>query len=354
MLCSKVNRSGQVQSAICCLLLFIFLPGSAGAWQEGSEADGSADMNTVQLPEVDAPVSSLPPLLLTGYCVAVMLASLAGGCLPAALRMSHTTSQTVASLAGGLMLGIAVFHLLPHSLHSGISANWAMQCVMAGIVTMFLLIRCFHFHHHGPLEISTAEEEPCSDHCDHHSDSEGDVSHSRVADESPHCHHAHELSWLGIMAGLSLHSLLDGIALAASVNSESRHSVFLSLAGFGTFLAVLVHKPLDAISITSLMVFARWERSAILRANLLFSLLCPVGVMLFSAGVSQVGTFQQVLVPSALAFSSGVFLCIALSDLLPEMEFHSHNRLLLTTALLSGILIAYGITFLESAGLHYG
>ncbi len=27
-----------------------------------------------------------------------------------------------------------------------------------------------------------------------------------------------------------------------------------------------------------------------------------------------------------LAFSAGVFLCIALSDLLPEMEFHSHHR----------------------------
>jgi len=28
-----------------------------------------------------------------------------------------------------------------------------------------------------------------------------------------------------------------------------------------------------------------------------------------------------------LAFSSGTFVCIALSDLLPEVQFHSHDRL---------------------------
>jgi hypothetical protein len=41
-----------------------------------------------------------------------------------------------------------------------------------------------------------------------------------------------------------------------------------------------------------------------------------------------------------------------LSDLLPEMEFHAHNRLQLTIALLGGILLAYGITFLEPVHLH--
>ena len=356
MFCSQKNGSDRVGIAVFCVLFLICLPDSASAWQGQSEAAGSTSRtNAPLLPGETAGGPALSSvLLLSGYCAAIIIASLAGGCLPAALKMSHTTSQTVASLAGGLMLGIAIFHLLPHSLHSGISANWAMQCVMAGIVTMFLLIRCFHFHHHGPLEISTAEEEPCSDQCDHHSDSENHDAHVPDAADTPHCHHAHELSWMGIMAGLSLHSLLDGIALAASVSAESRHQVFLSLAGLGTFLAVLLHKPLDAISITSLMAFARWDRRAILRANLLFALLCPVGVLLVSFGISQLETFQQVLIPSALAFSCGVFLCIALSDLLPEMEFHSHNRLLLTTALLSGILIAYGITFLESAGLHQG
>lgn len=57
-------------------------------------------------------------------------------------------------------------------------------------------------------------------------------------------------------------------------------------------------------------------------------------------------------VSGMLAFCTGVFICIALSDLLPEMEFHGLNRLQLTTVLLGGILLAWGLRFLESGHLH--
>ena len=48
----------------------------------------------------------------------------------------------------------------------------------------------------------------------------------------------------------------------------------------------------------------------------------------------------------ALAFSAGVFLCISLGDLLPEVHFHSHDRLQLSMMLLLGVLIAMGIEML--------
>ena len=54
----------------------------------------------------------------------------------------------------------------------------------------------------------------------------------------------------------------------------------------------------------------------------------------------------------ALAIAAGIFLCIALGDLLPEMEFHSHHGWLLTTLLLLGIAIAWGLTFIEPH--HHG
>ncbi len=50
----------------------------------------------------------------------------------------------------------------------------------------------------------------------------------------------------------------------------------------------------------------------------------------------------------------GVFLCISLSDLLPEMEFHSHNRIRLSVALILGIATAWGIGFLEPKHAHHG
>jgi zinc and cadmium transporter len=40
-----------------------------------------------------------------------------------------------------------------------------------------------------------------------------------------------------------------------------------------------------------------------------------------------------------LAFSAGTFLCIALSDLLPELQFHEHDRWKLSVALLAGLAL---------------
>ena len=109
-------------------------------------------------------------IVLTGYCAAIMAASVGGGWLPSIFRLTHTRMQTTISFVGGLMLGIAVFHLLPHSVHGNNSIDDSVWWMMAGILTMFLLIRCFHFHHHGPLEISTAQEDPCAGHEPHDHD----------------------------------------------------------------------------------------------------------------------------------------------------------------------------------------
>ena len=300
-------------------------------------------------------------IVLTGYCAAIMAASVGGGWLPTIFRLTHTRMQTTISFVGGLMLGIAVFHLLPHSVHGSNSIDDSVWWMMAGILTMFLLIRCFHFHHHGPLEISTAQEDPCAGHDSHDHDHDLGKHHDHDHDRSasalpvigqPYCHHAHQLSWLGIAIGLSLHTLIDGIALAASVEADAKYPSRIVFYGLGTFLAIMLHKPLDAVSITSLMAGSGWKSQSRFLVNLVFSTMCPIGAALFVLGIRQFSGTQDTVVCAVIAFSAGVFLCIALSDLLPEMEFHAHNRFRLTVALTAGVLLAYGITFLEPAHLH--
>jgi len=355
------------------LLVGLLLPILSGAVAESTEskpvnleAEGKLEsaISTETLTEAEAFVarqaqfedrSTKPPtdILLLGYCAAIVAASIGGGWLPSVVRLDHTRMQTVISFVGGLMLGIAVFHLLPHSIHGSQTAEESAWWMMGGILTMFLLIRCFHFHHHGPLEISTAQEDPCAGHHDHDHDSP--LGHSLPAEAAlgqPHCHHAHELTWMGILLGLSLHTLIDGMALAASVQAESTRHAWMSLFGLGTFLAIMLHKPLDAVSITALMAGSGWSPRSRFLVNVGFATMCPIGALLFTFGIDQFGDLREKIVCSSLAFSAGVFLCISLSDLLPEMEFHAHNRLRLTAALVAGILLAYGITFLEPAHLH--
>ena len=124
------------------------------------------------------------------------------------------------------------------------------------------------------------------------------------------------------------------------------------LLGLGTFLGVVLHKPLDSLSITTLMAAGGWSSRARTLVNLGYGLMCPLGAAAFYFGLQQIGSFHDVILAGALAFSAGVFLCISLSDLLPEVQFHSHDRARLSLALLVGVGLAYGIGYLEPAHTH--
>ena len=273
-------------------------------------------------------------LLLFFYCLAIACFSLAGGLLPNWVRMTHTRTQLVMSAVSGLMLGVAFYHLLPHSIAlqpAPRAADTSVWWLMIGLIVMLLLLRMFHFHQH---DFSSEEGR----HHDHPHD------HDQPA--------AHSLSWLGVALGLALHTLIDGVALGAVMLGEIEGGEAAGLAGVGVFLAILLHKPLDAMSITTIMEAGGWGRGARAATNLVFAVMCPLGALLFFFGVDLFADSRNMIVAAALAFSAGAFICIALSDLLPEVHFHSHDRAKLTLAFLLGIVLAYGIGALEPASVH--
>lgn len=302
-----------------------------------------------------------PTLLISVYCLLIVLVSLGGGYFPTLVRMTHTRMQLAISFVGGLMLGIGLFHLLPHAVSAQMPLDRAIWWMMVGLLVMFFLLRAFHFHHHGPVEELSAATATAGHNHAHDHDCGHDHDHAHgPADHGAHDHHGHDhgasgtsYSWLGVTVGLALHTAIDGIALAASVVAESEHSGSGVLLGVGTFLAVALHKPLDAMSITSLMAAQGWSKRAQMIINSLYALMCPLGALLFYFGVNGVGGNQAVIVGAALAFSAGVFVCISLGDLLPELSFHSHDRIKLSIALMLGVAIAYGIGFLEPHHAHH-
>tara|TARA_R100000005_G_scaffold96272_1_gene81976 strand:+ start:2705 stop:3598 length:894 start_codon:yes stop_codon:yes gene_type:complete len=293
-------------------------------------------------------MSLTPELLLVAYCVAIALLSLAGGLLPNWVRMTHTRTQLVMSFVSGLMLGVAFYHLLPHSIalqpHE-YGADASVWWLMIGLITMLLLLRMFHFHQH---DFSDEEHEHDHSHTHDHHSGAGAAPTALVPPQAVPA--AHRLSWVGLALGLGVHTLIDGVALGAVMQGEVGRSA--GLLGVGVFLAILLHKPLDAMSITTIMEAGGWSRRSRSLANLGFALLCPLGALLFFFGVDLLGDARHHAVAGALAFSAGAFICIALSDLLPEVHFHSHDRGKLTLAFLVGIILAYSIGGLEPAGVH--
>ena len=300
-------------------------------------------------------------MLLLIYCVIVVLASLAGGALPGLVKLTHRRTQLMMSFVGGLMLGVALLHLLPHSIAEQGSVDRAAIWTLAGLLTMFLLIRVFHVHAHEHGDTGDVQDEhrhehehegPC-DHGHHHGHAPSPPAPLPQGERGEeHAAHHHPFSWVGLAFGLSLHTLIDGLALGAAVAGEAHPGSGLALFGFGTFLAVALHKPLDALSITSLMKAGGWSRQDIWLANIGFALMCPIGAIGFTFGLARLFGEQHVAVGCAMAFAAGVFLCISLADLLPEVAFHTHDRLPLTVALVLGIALAIGIGFLEPKHTH--
>lgn len=278
------------------------------------------------------------PLLLI-YCALIVAASVLGGLLPILIRLTHTRLQLIISLTAGFMLGIAMLHMIPHALDShgpyAVDPMSVMITVLVGFLVMFFIERFFSSHTHTPGSLD-ASGSP-------------DASGSLDASGSPALS-SKRLSWAGAAIGLTLHSLIAGVALGSAVASESgpAGTAGTALAGLAIFLVIVSHKPLDALTVITLTAAAGFAKPTRHLANGLFALAVPLGVVLFGLGLSQMTLADSGAVVSlALAFSAGTFLCIALSDLLPELHFHSHDRLKLTLALVVGVMLAYAMAMAE-------
>ncbi len=256
---------------------------------------------------------------LTLYCALIAIAAWVGAWLPTRFKLSHTRLELIMSFVSGLMLGVALLHMLPHAAHQMHSLRSAVRWMLGGIIAMFLLIRVFGTHAHG-------DHDPGHGH---------DHGHG----------HGHKVSWVGVLVGLTIHSLLDGVALAAAVTTATRYADGGALVAMAPFLAILLHKPIDSLAIVSVMAAGGWSERARKLVGLCYALMVPIGALMFYAGIRNAG--GEVL-GASLAFSAGLFLCISLADLLPEIQFHRHDRLKLTAALLLGIACAYGVGQLES------
>ena len=258
-----------------------------------------------------AMTSSFLISLLVIFCVSAL-----GGLIPMVVRMTHRRMQIALSLVSGVLVGISIFDLWPHSmggfLASGLDVHASMQHVawwtIGGFLSLFLLERFVCFHHH------------------------------EVAGES--CGHEHNTRWGGAMAGLCIHALLAGLALGAASHSTA--------ALLGITIAIALHKPFDSLTLGTLLTAD--GRSVPLRhgVNLAYAFVTPIGALL---GL-WLGEMSGGATAGALAFATGMLFCIALSDLLPELQFHRHDRVVLTLALMAGLAISWSVTSLVDHEHH--
>jgi zinc and cadmium transporter len=152
---------------------------------------------------------------------------------------------------------------------------------------------------------------------------------------------------------MTLHSIIGGIALASAMLAEKHVSPAVAWPGIAAFAVIVLHKPFDALTVITLTRMSSMSKFASHIVNLLFSLAVPVGAALALLGMEHWIAANPMFIAYALAFSAGTFICVALSDLLPELQFHHHDRLGLSAALILGIALSWGLGILEHGTHHH-
>ncbi len=128
---------------------------------------------------------------------------------------------------------------------------------------------------------------------------------------TPHFHFGEEThrvsrtAGLSALAGLSLHTFFDGVAIASGFLVSGRLGVLL-------FVAVLLHKLPEGVTIASLMVAGGQRRAVAVAAAAVLGVATILG-----ASLTEV---SPALIHHGLALSAGVTLYVAASDLVPEFQ----------------------------------
>jgi ZIP family zinc transporter len=140
--------------------------------------------------------------------------------------------------------------------------------------------------------------------------------------------------------GMSLHSFLDGVALAAGLAIGG---------GLGLVIAVVVvvHRFSDGIGIVSLLLASRTPRDEMLRWVALVALAPVVGVI-----VGLLLPVPDAVLGAMLAVFAGFFLYIGAAELLPEAH-RSQRSTWVVTATLTGVVAIYAFSaFAGVVGAH--
>lgn len=155
-----------------------------------------------------------------------------------------------------------------------------------------------------------------------------------------HCHHAdHDIEpfSLVLVAGDSIHNVLDGILIASSFLASTS-------AGLAAMIAVMFHKVPKELGDFGILVHAGFSRIKALLFNFGISLFMFLGAGLVIILSGYIDNAVSLLLPLVI----GNFVYIAGSDLLPQIKGENEDWLKHVFVFIVGVSIMYAIPFIKA------
>lgn len=207
-------------------------------------------------------------------------------------------AEPLAAFAAGTLLGTAFLDLLPEAIEAaeaaGTDAHGLFFWTLVGIILFFLLERFIHWFHH-------------------HHEHVGEVKKPTAT---------------LIILGDSIHNFIDGVAIAITFMIDPA-------LGVVTTVAVGAHEIPQEIGDFGILLKAGYSRKKVLLFNALSACAALAGALLTYA----IGPSIASSLPILLAITAGLFVYIALSDLVPEIHAWGTKKL----AILESFLLLVGV-----------
>ncbi len=235
----------------------------------------------------------------------VILASVAGGVLSLAggalllwrEGLARKFSLNLLSFAAGSMIGAAFLELIPESMEIS-EYSKVGTLVVIGILAMFLFEKSITWYH-------CHDRENCNIH-----------------------------TFSGpVILGDTIHNFVDGIAIALSFAAGSA-------VGIATTIAIFFHEVPQEIGDFGVLLHAGYSKKKVLFYNFLSACASILGAVL---GLLLLPYIEPAL-GLCLAFAAGVFIYVAISDLLPELRHEApHGDIVHILALILGVVMVWAV-----------
>jgi zinc and cadmium transporter len=208
------------------------------------------------------------------YCLIGGAASLIGAALIIYFKKrAGFVSEKLTSFAAGVLITVAVIDLIPEAFGAVTDLKMAAWSMLMGILLVFMMEKSgLWFHHH-------------------------DGTHGQRPPIS------------GIFWGDALHNFIDGFAIGAAFLLSAQ-------AGVLTAVAVGLHELPKEMADFTIYLRSGYSNTKTILLNLISSLVAVIGGVSVYLSRGWVSQYEGYL----LAMTAGMFLFIALADLIPEMH----------------------------------
>jgi zinc transporter ZupT len=250
-------------------------------------------------------------LQLAAFGIAAGLANVLGGFLlfPAKFRAEYKWMlRYLLALGAGFMLAVTFLEILPRTV--GIWQNAApgdeklyipMLLLLSGyVITQF-------FEHTIAPHFHTGQEP---------------TAESVIQPRS---------AYAGI-GGLMIHTFMDGVAIAAATQLDTK-------VGFLVFIAVFLHKFPEGLTIASMVLAAGQGVRQVLTATTIVGAATVLGVVVFYFAGTTLGFSAAYVLP----FASGITLYVAASDLIPEVNHHGGRNPMVSISVFAGVMLFFAL-----------